>query len=145
MAERRGELMTAINFLDLMEKLKGKRIKHHKRIEHRAVNPEYKVGDCGSFPNCYYCEVPEEIRQKTIMQTYNGDTCGLYEDYMDERDSFGRPFTIEELTLKCRDSFLGKYPDIQDFDKTIEEILIDIDLDDLGMVCKGEDGLFRLV
>jgi hypothetical protein len=99
------------------------------------------VGHYGFVPHCEYCEAPEKL----TMETYNGDTCQLYSDYLDVRDSFGRPFSLEELTLRCRDSFLGKYPDIQDFDETIREILVDIDGDDLGIVCKGEDGLFRLV
>jgi len=92
--------------------------------------------------HCEYCGAPYP---KSKMETYNGNTCQLYSDYSDIRDSFKEPFTLGELTLKCRNSFLEKYQDIQDFDKTIKEMLVDIDFNDLGIVHIVGNDLFKIV
>ena len=106
--------------------------------------PKGKRVDWNGDNHCMYCAAPGP---KAVMKTYDGDTCQIYSDYSGLRYEYeisNTSFTLEEITLQCRKSFLEKYPDIPDFDKTIEEMLIDIDLD-LGVVCKVGDNLFQAV
>jgi len=106
--------------------------------------PKGKRIDWNGDDHCMYCAAPGP---KAVMKTYDGDTCQIYYDYSDIRYEYEiskTSFTLEEITLQCRKSFLEKYPDVPDFDETIKEMLIDIDLD-LGVVEKIGDNLFQAV
>lgn len=77
--------------------------------------------------HCEYCQCPKEVWKGGSFKTYQGDECKLYYDFtnvISELEDTGKPFGNQDILDKCRTDFEKEYTDIQDFEATVNEMIL---------------------
>lgn len=87
------------------------------------MNP-YEIEFSGKV-HCKYCNIPIEVwSEKSFLNTYNGNSCKLYDECLKTLLNLDKLKITRETFKQQIFNIFDKYGDIADYYKTFNELLI---------------------